>query len=101
MLLLDSKAPSALLLRRFRVSERDSGQGGDVVRQVRVAVTLSAGEGGISLLCRAVSCCLVQARRSRSIRQASTSAWCARAAPTSLGSDLSAELRRSCSAGRR
>src|SRR5262249_27068861 len=55
MLLLDPEAPGALLRRRLRLGNRRCGQGGDMVRQVRVDVRLHAGGRGIRLLCRALS----------------------------------------------
>jgi hypothetical protein len=99
MLLLDPKASGALLRRRLRIGDRRSGQAGHIVRDVRVAVALSAGEGGISSLCGAVSRRMVRVRGSRAVRQASRSAWEARAAASGLGGELSAELQGSCSGG--
>src|SRR5262252_8933441 len=101
MLLLDPEAPSSLLRRGLHLGHRSSGQGGGLVRQIAVAVTLYAGGGGISLLCRAVPRCVLRAHGHSSIRQASRSNWEARATASELGSELSTELRRSCSAGQR
>src|SRR5215471_3744645 len=101
MLLLDPEAPSPLFRRGLRLGHRGSGQGGGLVRQVAVAVTLYAGGGGISLLCRAVPGCMLRAHGQWHIRQASRSSWEARATASELGSELSAELRWSCSAGQR
>src|SRR5262245_28748228 len=101
MLLLDPKAPGPLLRRRLRVGNRRRGKGGGVVREVAVAAPLYAGGAGVSLLCRAVSRRLVRAYGPRPVRKASRSTWEARARAPGLGGELSAELRRSCSAARR
>src|SRR5262249_9107942 len=63
MLLLDPEAPGTLFCWRLHVGDRRCRQGGDMVRDVPVAVALHAGRGGVSLLCRARSCRMVRADR--------------------------------------
>src|SRR5262245_65141691 len=92
MLLLDPKAPGALLCRRLRFGIRGRGKGGEMVRDFPGSVPLSRGEGGMPLLCRPVPCRTVRARGPGPVRQASRSTWGPRAAATGLGGELSAEL---------
>src|SRR5262249_15383116 len=100
MLLLDPKAPGALLRWRLRVSDRGSGTGRKMVRDVPGPVALSRREGGMSLLCRAVSRRTLRAPGPGPVRQAERSTRDARAGASGLGGELSAELRGPRSAGR-
>src|SRR5215469_14403082 len=93
MFLLDPKAAGARPRRRLRDGARGSGESGGLVCDVSVAIALSAGEDGISFLCRTVLRLAVRARWTRALRQVPRSTWRTRAAPKGLGGELSAELR--------
>ena len=85
----------------YFISNRCSGQSGDVVSDLGIAAALHAGDRRIPLPCRVISRRLVRASAAELVRQASSSGRNAQAGTSGLGNELSAELRGSCNAGRR
>src|SRR5215467_5497834 len=92
MLLLDSKAASALLRGRLCVCAQRSGKCREMVREITNARPECCGDGGLSFLRSTVSGRIMRTQGSR-VHQLSSGTANARGTASQLGRDLPGELR--------